>query len=209
MVATSNLGPAPKGLTLPVVGDDGRPYRGETAAPPPGEAEAVRRAITGTGFMGLADAAEQVFRLADIDFPLFPAQDAYGRAKMAVVQVISRLLSLSQAQHKRREVTECYHELRRVLCQSALGVQTGWPQGFWETLLGRLLYVAFYDAYGETLMLNQDVAKDLSIDLSRVGQIERLGLLAYIENPWVAHRMQRRRRVSPDMVADYRNQTVA
>ncbi len=205
MVAT-NMGPSPKGFTLAVLGDDGRPYRGEAAAPPLGEVEAVRRSVKA----GVRDAVEQVLNLAT-DTPEFLASEpgAYHDVVAAMSQVVERLLNLSATKHRRQEVTECYNRLREMLCQSVLGMPTSWPQGFWETQLGRLLYVSFYEAYGESLLLNQDVAKELDIDLSRVGQVERLGLLPYIENPYVAHRMQRRRRVSPDMVEAYRNRVVA
>ena len=53
------------------------------------------------------------------------------------------------------------------------------------------------------LLLNQDVTKVLGIDLSRVGQVQRLGLLRYIENPWAMHRKQKRRRVTPQMAQRY------
>lgn len=96
-----------------------------------------------------------------------------------------------------------YHVLLATFCTSRYGLPTNWPEGFWDSTIGRFIYIAFWEAYGERLMLNQDVTKVLGIDLSRVGQVQRLGLLRYIENPWAMHRKQKRRRVTPQMAQRY------
>lgn len=184
---------------LPVVPAVAKPYRGETACPPEGVARTLRQTV-----LDEREAiAEQVMELLGNPSIGLPEQ---SRLKGQLTNIALTLAALeAHAPAVRRSVLmEHYHLLRRLLRTSALGMPSAWPDGFWETTFGQLVYIAFYDAYGEDLLLNQDVAQLLHIDLSRVGQIERLGLLDFIENPWVSHRMQRRRRVSPDMIEEYR-----
>jgi hypothetical protein len=167
------------------------PYRGEEAAPPGDEARVVR------GLFKSHDSAHE--QVAQVFGRLARENDtaAVACASLAVVH------SFPESKRK-SSVEQVYAILRERYCTTPLGVTTGWPDGFWDTNVGKLIYVAFHDAYDEDLILNQDVAERLGIDLSRVGQIERLGLLHYIENPWVHHRMQRRRRVSPHELEAYR-----
>ena len=103
----------------------------------------------------------------------------------------------------RQTLREVYKRLVVLLRTTVLGTKAPWPSSFWETTGGRILYHAFAFAYGDDLLLNSDVEERYELDLSRVGQVQRDGWMDYIENPYVAHHNQRRRRVTIDMVNDF------
>jgi hypothetical protein len=195
VVAMTSAQTAPPGW-FGAVQDSTPTYRGEGAAPPTGEAEQVRRLVSANK----QDAIQALCTLGRVP----PELSDWERDNVSFV--IDRLVKVGTLPEKRaREqiVRMAYEMLQDTLCSSAFGIRTAWPEHFWDTLVGKLVYVAFYDAYGEDLLLNQDVAEALGLHLSRIGQVQRLGLLGYIENPWVAHRMQRRRRVAPYMIGQF------
>ncbi len=202
--------------------DEAAPYRGEEARPPAGcweeTIEAVRRGL-GDGTLlsevyGLyLDAPYLVEEIPFLDEEQGEIAAEQFRRLLTVIADDTLLDPSPEREVQAQvEVRAAYRALTGLFRTSSLGVRAHWPEAFWGTLAARLVYVAFYAAYGEHdpakgfphgLMLNKHVRALTELGLPRIGQVQRYGQLDYIENPWVTHMKQRRRRITPDMLREF------
>lgn len=185
---------------LPSVGllpRDGVVPQHEDAPPPPPPlpplGDEVRRALAERnpliGLIGVHPDADQ------------PSLNEAQREEVGgLVATLLWLVEGGQPDDPRAELRAVYDRLSALLRRTVLGGEAVWPSPFWDTPAGHALYHAFAHVYGDDLMLNSDAEERYGLDLSRIGQVQRDGLMDYIENPYVAHHNQRRRRVTSDMV---------
>lgn len=180
------------------------PYRGEEPLPPTEEVQAIFATTAGLEEDLLAEIEASVHIQETSSLRPAPNESQRGLA-LAALKELTHILTLPE-QEKRTTISRVYKTLLGVYCSSALGQVfplPGGEDGIWEKRIGKLLYAAFAVAYGDDLLLNKQVEEATGKDLSRIGQLQRLGLLQFIENPWVAHQKQRRRRVSIDMLQEF------
>ena len=193
--AVTDRWPSNPGL-LPLAGDAPEDEATPPVAAVPPLGEDVKRALAErnplVGLLGIPAGADQ------------PSLSVAQREEIGgLFATLLWLVEGGAPEDPRRELREIYDRLSVLLRRTVLGGYAVWPSEFWDTPGGRILFHAFAAVYGDDLMLNSDAEERYGLDLSRIGQVQRDGLMDYIENPYVAHHNQRRRRVTDDMVGTF------
>lgn len=145
-----------------------------------------------------------------------PAEARDFWAAVAAIHRAARDVGVVGTQAAREHIWDRYRALRAILCGD--GRRLGpWPEGFWSSDTGRMVYYAFVVAYGDELLYPNDVALILGVSVQRVGHLHARLMLDYLvdADPAHPHRWSRRmtramiedflaRRASPEAVARYR-----
>lgn len=113
-------------------------------------------------------------------------------------------LDAAETARARRVVRDTYDTLTSVLCSSPLGERTDWPRDFWETALGRLIFYAHLNVYGQDLLSQAEAARRLGLKPTMMARLQGRRLLEYVCDPDARNPRRDRRFVTTDMLARYR-----
>lgn len=98
------------------------------------------------------------------------------------------------------EIHDAYDEIAGLLAATPLGASGRWPEDFWQSALGKLLYYAFEKSHGALLLSQTQAAQELGVTITRLGALQRELKVEYIIDPDARHSHRARRRMTRRMV---------
>lgn len=180
-------------------------YQPDQPTPPPGAATYLRGLLAERPEVFVDAIGEQRATLG-LDGGRF-ADALPARSRETLLDAFGEASALFEAPfvERRPRFRALYAAAAGVLATDHLGTRAPWPFWFWRLPAGMLLYCAAYAAYGDRGILNNKAtAEELDLRLNQLSTFQQRADLDFIYYPWVWSRSQFARRVTIDMIGDFR-----